>query len=203
MGLKNLFPTQIWRQPLGLGVKFARRLEQECHTFRELDETGRSWSKRNYPSGYTSYSSLSDLPKRSPTFDQLRTRIDREVALYARALDLDLQGGKLVMTTCWINMMAEHSHHSFHLHPLSAVSGTYYVSVPKRSGALKLEDPRIQCFMGSPPRRRSARPENLRYIDLEPRPGEVILFESWLKHEVVANRARQERISVSFNYDWK
>jgi uncharacterized protein (TIGR02466 family) len=34
------------------------------------------------------------------------------------------------------------------------------------------------------------------------RAGELILFESWLRHEVVANPVRSERISISFNYDW-
>jgi uncharacterized protein (TIGR02466 family) len=29
-----------------------------------------------------------------------------------------------------------------------------------------------------------------------------VLFESWLRHEVAANTAGGERISVSFNYNW-
>ena len=32
--------------------------------------------------------------------------------------------------------------------------------------------------------------------------GNVILFESWLRHEVPSNRVPEERISVSFNYAW-
>jgi uncharacterized protein (TIGR02466 family) len=31
--------------------------------------------------------------------------------------------------------------------------------------------------------------------------GAVVLFESWLRHEVPANPGA-ERISVSFNYGW-
>ena len=30
--------------------------------------------------------------------------------------------------------------------------------------------------------------------------GNVILFESWLRHEVPTNQAKTERISISFNY---
>jgi uncharacterized protein (TIGR02466 family) len=30
----------------------------------------------------------------------------------------------------------------------------------------------------------------------------VLLWESWLRHEVTANAARSPRISVSFNYGW-
>ena len=32
--------------------------------------------------------------------------------------------------------------------------------------------------------------------------GNVILFESWLRHEVAANRIEEERISISFNFNW-
>ena len=33
-------------------------------------------------------------------------------------------------------------------------------------------------------------------------PGKLILFESWLRHEVAPNPTRGDRVSVSFNYDW-
>lgn len=29
-----------------------------------------------------------------------------------------------------------------------------------------------------------------------------LLWESWLRHEVPMNLAEEERISVSFNYEW-
>jgi hypothetical protein len=29
------------------------------------------------------------------------------------------------------------------------------------------------------------------------------MWESWLRHEVPASRARSERISISFNYGWR
>jgi uncharacterized protein (TIGR02466 family) len=38
------------------------------------------------------------------------------------------------------------------------------------------------------------------FVYVTPKPGSLILFESWLRHEVPPNSARQNRISVSFNY---
>jgi uncharacterized protein (TIGR02466 family) len=29
------------------------------------------------------------------------------------------------------------------------------------------------------------------------------MWESWLRHEVPANAAKRERISISFNYGWR
>jgi len=73
------------------------------------------------------------------------------------------------------------------------VSGTVYVAVPPGSGALRLEDPRLPLMMAAP-----SRPGTFVYAD--PREGSVFLWESWLRHEVMPNAARQDRISISFNY---
>ena len=32
--------------------------------------------------------------------------------------------------------------------------------------------------------------------------GNVVLFESWLRHEVPANPVAAHRVSISFNYNW-
>ena len=34
------------------------------------------------------------------------------------------------------------------------------------------------------------------------RAGRVVLFESWLRHEVPPNQSSSERVSISFNYSW-
>jgi uncharacterized protein (TIGR02466 family) len=39
-------------------------------------------------------------------------------------------------------------------------------------------------------------------VTLPARPGQLVLFESWLRHEVAANRSAAERVSISFNYSW-
>jgi uncharacterized protein (TIGR02466 family) len=41
-----------------------------------------------------------------------------------------------------------------------------------------------------------------RFVYVKPKVGEVLLWESWLRHEVPMNMAEDERISVSFNYGW-
>ncbi|HUP56793.1 MAG TPA: TIGR02466 family protein [Bdellovibrionota bacterium] len=204
MAAMLLFPTLVHVAPLpdrGL-AELNRELLKEAYAFRELDDSGRKWSERSYFGGYTSYGSLSDLPDRSPTFARLRKGIDRLAAKYARQLELDLGKRKLVMTSCWLNIMGKGCHHGSHLHPLSTLSGTYYVRVPRGSGAIKFEDPRLPMMMASPPRKPKATLANKRFVEVSPKPGTVVLFESWLKHEVPPNLSEQERVSVSFNYDW-
>lgn len=199
-----LFPSLVWRSkfPAARAKKLVPGLVREAKLFRDLDDAGLRWSRENYFGGYTSYSSITDLAFRSSAFAGLKAWIDREVAKYARTLELDLGKGRLEMSAFWLNIMGQGCHHSFHLHPLSTVSGTFYLQVPRGSGVFKFEDPRLAAFMASPPRKPGARRDNQRFVAIEPESGDLVLFESWLKHEVVANRAKSERISVSFNYDW-
>jgi uncharacterized protein (TIGR02466 family) len=83
------------------------------------------------------------------------------------------------------------------------ISGTVYVSTPKGASALKLEDPRAPLMMAAPPRRADAPEGQQAFVYLQPQPGSVLMWESWLRHEVPANRARADRISISFNYGWR
>jgi len=56
--------------------------------------------------------------------------------------------------------------------------------------------------MAAPPRVASPRKENQWYVTYPAKAGNVLLFESWLRHEVPANPLQSERISISFNYAW-
>ena len=57
--------------------------------------------------------------------------------------------------------------------------------------------------MAAPPRRTDAREEMRNFIYVKPAVGDVLLWESWLRHEVVMNQSEDERVSVSFNYRWE
>ena len=197
------FPTLIYSAPLQSdGARpFNAELVRECRKIRDFDSAGRRWSERNYAGGYTSYGSLDRLHRFSSSFDGLRELIDVHVRAYARALNWDLRGrGRLAMTDCWLNIMRRGGTHSFHLHPQSVVSGTYYVAVPRGSAALKFEDPRLASMMAAPPRRSGVRKQLRAHVEYPARPGHVVLFESWLRHEVPLARVSGERVSVSFNY---
>jgi uncharacterized protein (TIGR02466 family) len=202
--LQSWFPTQIYCAPLvsERGTKLNRELLTECHQVREFDEAGRRWSAKNYPGGYTSYGSMDQLHQFSSTFMELNRHLDRHVRAYARALDWNLGGRRLVMSDCWVNIMPFGTAHSLHLHPNSVVSGTYYVATPKGCAGLKFEDPRLASLMAAPPRTDGCRPANQVFVTYPAQVGNVILFESWIRHEVASNQVQSERISLSFNYHW-
>lgn len=198
--LQHHFATPIYQAPLISRGRpaFNADLAEECEKIRAFDVPGQRWSEAFYPGGYTSYGSMDRLHRFSSTFDLLRQRIDRHVRRFAETLEWSLDHGELTMTDCWINLMPRGCAHSFHLHPQSAISGTYYVQTPPGASPLKFEDPRLSRMMASPPRRADAR--QTAHVSVKARAGQVVLFESWLRHEVPASRIDALRISVSFNY---
>jgi uncharacterized protein (TIGR02466 family) len=200
MTTHKLFPTLVYSNRLQTGrwQAFNDRLLRECRQLRNDDASGRRWSADNYPGGYTSYSSASHMHRVSPTFMDLERKLARHVQAFVRQSKLDLAGRDLTMTDCWVNIMPRAVSHGLHLHPLSTLSGTYYVQTPKGVPGIKLEDPRLDRFMAAPPRKPGAHP----WVVLPAEAGSLILFESWLRHEVAANPRAGERISISFNYSW-
>jgi uncharacterized protein (TIGR02466 family) len=204
MTIHTFFPTLVYTAPLHAAGwrKFNRRLQRECEQLAHDDEAGLRWSAKNYPGGYTSYNSASRMHELSPTFAQLQRKLDRHVQAYARKLEFDLAGRKLTMTDCWVNIMPQHVVHGLHLHPLSTISGAYYVSTPQGCPGLKFEDPRLDRFMAAPPRKADAIAARRPWIVMPAAAGNVVLFESWLRHEVPPNLTKVRRISISFNYGW-
>ena len=205
MALRPLFVTQVYQATLTTERDFEdfnSDIRDACDMLRAEDVAGQAWSKANGYGGYTSYASLDDLPRRASAFAELKRRLDRHAKAYARALHLDLGRGRLVLEAMWVNVLKPGAGHSGHIHPLSVISGTVYVATPPGSSALKLEDPRLPLMMAAPPRDKDA-PEGLRpFVYVTPEAGDVLMWESWLRHEVPANRAKSPRVSISFNYGW-
>jgi uncharacterized protein (TIGR02466 family) len=197
MAVRQLFPTLLYEDVIP--DPLVGDLERSVRALAQDDGAGRRWSREHGYRGYTSYASLDDLPRRDPAFADLKRVLDRHVARFAEACAFDL-AGKLRLDSLWVNLLKPGGHHSAHLHPHSVVSGTVYVAVPAGAGGLKLEDPRLPMMMAAPPRRSDA-PEGMRTFEtVQPRAGTVLLWESWLRHEVVPHVGKSERISVSFNY---
>ena len=53
------------------------------------------------------------------------------------------------LNSLWVNVMAPGGVHGAHIHPHSALSGTYYVALPKGRNAIRFEDPRLPLMMAA------------------------------------------------------
>jgi len=198
----SLFATDIYRAKLG-GPGVAGLLADLGQTIRQLaqdDTAGRRWCAENGYGGYTSYASLDDLAWRDGAVAELQARLDKHVVAFARKLGFDLGGRKLVCDSLWVNLLKPGALHTAHIHPGSTISGTIYVEVPPGASAIRFEDPRLGLMMAAPQVRPNAPLSRQRFVSVTPKAGEVLLWESWLRHEVPRNAAKAPRLSVSFNY---
>ncbi len=199
--IKSLFVTRLYRAALGDTID-ANELEASCYSIAEDDEAGQQWCEENGYPGYTSYASLTDLGWRFPIFADVTKALDKHVAAFAEDLEFNLDGRELKLEDIWINILPEGGIHTSHIHPHSVISGTTYVAMPDGASALKLEDPRLPMMMAAPGRKKDAREELRQFAYVAPEVGDVLLWESWLRHEVPMNMSEDDRISVSFNYAW-
>ena len=195
---QTLFVTRLYRNQLPL--KRNPVLEQTCLGLAAEDRAGQRWAKEHGYDGYTSYASLNDLTLRASVLVELERDIARHVATFARDAQFELNGRKLALDSLWINVMNKGAVHAAHIHPHAVVSGTYYVTVPDKAGAIRFEDPRLPMLMAAPPRKANAKPANRPFVSVTPKAGMLLLWESWLRHGVEPNHARRPRISISFNY---
>ena len=193
--IRTLFPTLLYEADVDAAL-----LPELAHSIRSLardDQAGLRWSARHRYRGYTSYASLNDLPRRDPAFAGLAKLLARHAREFAADLAWD---SRPKLDSLWVNLLKGGGHHSGHIHPHSILSGTLYVEVPAGSGPIRFEDPRLPLMMAAPARSAEA-PDELRpFVEIEPRPGLLLMWESWLRHEVIAGTGRKERLSISFNF---
>jgi uncharacterized protein (TIGR02466 family) len=198
--ITTLFPTHIYRADKAVTAAFNAELEVASLSLAQDDDAGNRWCEKHGYAGYTSYASLNDLAWRIPAFKKLERILDKHALAFAKAMHWDIGKGRPVCDSLWVNVLPEGGSHTGHIHTNSVISGTYYVKVPEGAGPIVYEDPRLPMMMAAPPRKKSA-PQDMRsHVGVRPQEGSLLLWESWLRHEVPLNRAEGERISISFNY---
>ena len=102
---------------------------------------------------------------------------------------------KLVINNLWININGYQTTNATHTHPLSYISGVFYVKAKENQGDICFENPLkyFNQFMYGEPTFLDS------YVYHKPRTGKLLLFPSSLPHSVLPNETNIDRISISFN----
>ena len=188
----HLFPSLVWHSELANAGEMNRQLLDEIAALR-ITET--SVKKSNE----LGWHSPTNMHKRE-AFRPLCGCIHAMADVVAGSMKLT-KDRRLAIETFWINANAKYAYNALHEHPQSILSGVYYVQAGEKSGRLQFRDPRAAKRM-SPWPVDSAEQSDQRHWDrvsYQPVPGRLILFPSWLEHDVEANLSSSERISISFN----
>lgn len=202
MEITSLFPTRIVETPL-LDTELIADLETAIWMLEGGDKAGHEWCEREGYDGYTSYASLDDLPTRATAFAELKAILDAAANGFADTAGWDLSSGTLSLDAMWVNILGEGGRHPGHIHPGSVISGTTYIAVSDTSGAIRFEDPRLSRMMAAPPLKDDVPNHQKRFAYWPPNAGQTLMWESWLRHEVMENRSKEPRLSISFNYGFR
>ena len=202
MQFRSLFPTRL-AEAGTLSKELIADLTSAIWMLEDGDTAGQAWCEEQGYDGYTSYASLDDLPQRATAFAELKDHLDGWATEFASAHAWDLSAHTLELDAIWVNILGEHGQHTGHIHPGSVISGTTYIDVTAGTGALKIEDPRLAMLMAAPPLIDVPSESQKRFIYIEPQNGMTLMWESWLRHEVMPNNSEKPRLSISFNYGLK
>ena len=104
---------------------------------------------------------------------------------------------RLSLDNVWININEKGNRNGMHVHPVSALSGTIYISVDDKTGRIVFTD-RYSPIEHYPVELNESKLfyKNVFYT---PKKGMIVIFPAWTHHEVEPNNSDLTRISISFN----
>ena len=179
----SIFPVPIW----------GHILNSEVYHFRDyIDkilqlEHGSTGVKKSNQGGWQSQDNLNELG----IFQELVGVLNSLLTSMAREHSKDAP--PLTVTEMWANINNPGSYNHHHTHS-GILSGAFYLKVPENSGNLVLVNPAVRSdghFLRAP-----------NYV-VTPSPLACIVFPSWLEHYVEPNQSDEDRISISFNSNFK
>jgi uncharacterized protein (TIGR02466 family) len=184
------FPTPVYIQEIPNAVELNHHLEQKIIQWSQQDK---GVSKTN-AGGWHSTTDMN----RKEEYNVLTKEL---FAMQEEIFKKEFLTQKPVLGNMWANVNYPGNFNRPHLHPNSLFSGVYWVKTPEKSGSLMLYEPRPGVHTTMPNRKEGKLPPELwREVHYQPKAGTVVMFPSWLWHEVRANESNDTRISVSFNF---
>ena len=196
------FPTITYFADLEDAAALNQYLKTRIYAWRDLDQDGITRSNTKRAGAWHSHTTMNVLPEYKLFVDQVN-------AVMAKVFEDQLYSDQYFASchNMWANVSPKGGYNRSHVHPGSLWSGVYYVQTPEHSGRIIFQDPRPQVSMVSAvyQDKTKAGPQQWQEINYEPIAGRMILFPSWLRHEVESNLNElggddADRISISFNY---
>ena len=184
--VQELFPTNIWVFDLksGPAALLNARLRAEIE---------RMISPRPHIPAGSNWQTPQDLHLR-PAFADFVKLVETAARGVTRYLQIDHL--PMQITGCWANINPPGAYHPTHCHPNNYLSGAYYVAMPEPGPSIQFQDPRPMMIM---PRPRAFTRATANAADAQSKQGRMVMFPSWLRHQVPANDGPTERISIAFN----
>ena len=187
-----LFGTPLWR------LKWPDSLSESLGRIAAQVEADVSSGEIN--SGFNKSNFLGSQSRRCPLRESPYLQdAERKALLGMLHSALPLQNSFWINS--WVNCSPAGSHNSAHVHPGAEISGVFYISIPPESGQIVFRDPRPQSEMSLLQSKAGKIFKALSpRVPVSPEPGDLLLFPSWLMHQVEPGRGQKGlRISMALN----
>ena len=192
----DLFPTPVVQCVVHDHAELDREVTNAVLALRDAE--AERPTDRLAGDSYFDWQSRNDLQHNEP-FDRVAGALTGAARLAVE--EIGWEPVDLHLTECWANVAEAGGAHAAHTHPNSFLSGVYFVTAPEGVGSLQFLDPRPQARTFHV---ETIRPSvrNAHVLNLEPEPGRVVIFPSWLAHRVAptAPTAPGPRITVAANF---
>jgi uncharacterized protein (TIGR02466 family) len=159
-------------------------------------------SDKNYSGGFTTFFNNQSIDHIAG-YQQLKEAIYGVCLSFAQEQKYEVDPDRCAIWT-WASIMRKGGYHQEHNHPRSHFSGTFYIKRGSSSAPIILTSPTMPFRMHEPP---ITNPENYGpftspSLNLTPEDNTMLIWPSWLHHQVPQIMDDEPRIAISFNVDY-
>lgn len=216
MGIINLFPTPVYREPATLSNYDPVQLEiKECLEYiknsgdlkdvSHIHKEAGILKKQRLDFGYF----INDHLIKNHNLTKLENRIYEALNKYLSYVNWSAlvendpvvpkkNGSEFIIMNSWINIAKMGVKHDYHTHPGYLIAGVYYFRVSEKQSGINFNNPNLMMYNCNFPEGNLS-PQS---IELIPNDGDIILFPAWLQHGTHENESDEERISIAFNINF-
>ena len=186
-----LFPVMVHNTEVSNFKCVEEDLIKSAYNYRKKDPTGRVIS--NMGGWQSSFLKLGEE-------NIIKSTIIKVISSYFhfnKIFDCDIK-----LDSLWININGKGHSNNLHHHPLADLSGVFWIKTPIDCGKIEFSSP--HNFVQG----KELKISNPKYAEdnnvfasyyFDPHAGSVLIFPSFLYHQVYPNNSNEDRISVSFN----
>lgn len=144
---------------------------------------------------YTTIENDNELQMR-PEFAELSQFIASELIEFAKETGIYLPDANVYIKNMWINIYEKNCSTDVHVHPNSLFSGIYIVKAPPGSAKVVFDSPAAEKMISVPVVNDNE--YNMENVAHEPEEGQLLVFNSNLRHRALLHTLDDERITISF-----
>ena len=191
----ELFPDPIFHYKLENYKKINKEL---LNYILELQKKDKKGNNRSNKGGW--HSPNFDLVNPGPPINFINSFKDFLKHIIEDEFGWEYVPNKQRVVAMWAVINKKNSYNVKHNHQNCYLSSAYYIKKPENSGDITFHDPKEAKTYRFPEVKKHTN-YSAQSITIKPDEGDLLIFPSYLYHDVGTNLSDEERVVVSFNID--